>query len=71
MSRLYCKRPYIPPRKDSRAEGMRKKKKQKKQGEASPLSKWPIAISEDLSVPGGHSSCSEGAAGALCLQHQC
>lgn len=47
------------------------KKKKKKQGEASPLSKWPIAISEDLSVPGGHSSCSEGAAGALCLQHQC
>lgn len=29
MSRLYCKRPYIPPRKDSRAEGMRKKKKKK------------------------------------------
>lgn len=48
----------------------KKNNHKKKQGEASPLSKWPIAISEDQSVPGGHSSCSERAAGALCLQHQ-
>lgn len=55
MPKLCLRSHYTPWKKDTALEAL-----QEQQGEASPPSECPSLTSEDLNVPAGHSSRSEG-----------